>query len=132
MISVLFVCTENAFRSQMAEAFARMHAADVLQPESAGSEPSGSLDPLAVELMRDRGYDLRTHRSKSLDAFAGAPRDLVILMGCGDACPWVPARSREDWGLPSPHGMSMDDLRALRDEIERRVLDLAARLRKGA
>ena len=130
MYRVLYVCTENSNRSQMAEAFSRMHAADIFEAESAGSAPSGQVNPLAVEAMQDRGYDLSTHVPKGLEDVSPGPWDYVITMGCGDACPWIPSTHREDWRLPDPRDMSAQALRVVRDEIERRVLDLKSRLEK--
>jgi protein-tyrosine-phosphatase len=117
---VLFVCVENANRSQMAEAFARMLGGDAVDAWSAGSRPSGVLNPKAVRFMEEIGYDLTTQRSKSLDEVVGE-FDAVVTMGCGDACPWVPARVREDWALPDPKHLDEDGYRAVRDEIARRV-----------
>lgn len=127
MKRVLFVCVENANRSQMAEAFARMHGGDAVEAMSAGSRPSGAVNPKAVRFMAERGYDLAAHGSKSLDEAAGA-FDAVVTMGCGDDCPWVSARIREDWALPDPKHMEDDGYRAVRDEIERRVRALLAAL----
>ena len=124
---VLFVCVENANRSQMAEAFARMHGGDAVEAMSAGSKPSGVINPKAVRFMAEREYDLSAHGSKSLDEATGA-FDAVITMGCGDDCPWVPTRIREDWALPDPKHMDDDGYRAVRDEIEARVRALLARL----
>lgn len=124
---VLFVCVENANRSQMAEAFARMHGGDAVEAMSAGSKPSGVINPKAVRFMAERGYDLGAHASKSLDEVSGE-FDAVVTMGCGDDCPWVPARIREDWALPDPKHMDDDGYRAVRDEIERRVRALLAAL----
>ena len=124
---VLFVCIENANRSQMAEAFARMHGGDAVEAMSAGSKPSGVINPKAVRFMAERGYDLAAHGSKSLDEATG-DFDAVVTMGCGDDCPWVPARIREDWALPDPKHMDDDGYRAVRDEIERRVRALLAAL----
>jgi len=118
---VLFVCIENSNRSQMAEAFARLHGADVVDAFSAGSRPSGVVNPKAIEAMRERGYDLSRHKSKSLDDIPEGPYAAVVTMGCGDACPWIPADRREDWELPDPKAMSPEDFRVVRDEIERRV-----------
>jgi len=126
---VLFVCVENSNRSQMAEAFARMHGADVVEAFSAGSRPSGAVNPRAIEAMRDRGYDLTRHRSKSLHDVPPGPYAVVVTMGCGDACPWIPAARREDWDLPDPKDMAPDALRAVRDDIEQRVLALLRELR---
>ena len=117
---VLFVCVENANRSQMAEAFARMLGGDGVEAWSAGSRPSGVLNPKAVRFMGELGYDLAAHRSKSLDEVTG-DFDAVVTMGCGDECPWVPARVREDWALPDPKHLDDDGYRAVRDEIGRRV-----------
>ena len=132
MFRVLFVCVENSSRSQMAEAFARIHGFGLIDASSAGSKPSGSINPRAVAAMRERGYDLTTHRSKSLADVAKWKWDRLITMGCGDACPWMPAAEREDWQLPDPHLLSSSEFNELRDEIERRVIDLIARLRAGA
>ena len=128
MTRVLFVCVENSNRSQMAEAFARMHGGDAVQPFSAGSRPSGQVNPRAVAAMRARGYDLTTHRSTGLNDIPPGEWDAVVTMGCGDACPWVPARLVEDWALPDPRAMEPPEFNAVADEIERRVVDLLARL----
>ena len=117
---VLFVCVENSNRSQMAEAFARLLGGEAVEAQSAGSRPSGVINPKAVRFMGELGYDLATHRSKSLDDIAG-DFDAVVTMGCGDSCPWVPARVREDWALPDPKHLDDDGYRAVRDEIGRRV-----------
>ena len=127
MTRVLFVCVENANRSQMAEAFARMHGGEAMQAHSAGSRPSGRINPKAVRFMAERGYDLSSHGSKSLDEMQGE-FDAVVTMGCGDSCPWVPARVREDWALPDPRDMDDDGYRAVRDDIERRVRALLVAL----
>lgn len=122
---VLFACVENSNRSQMAEAFARMHGGDVLEPVSAGSRPSGEVNPRAVASMREVGYDLAQHESKSLDEVDG-PFDYVITMGCGEECPYVAADRREDWELTDPKNLPPAEFRLVRDEIERRVLALVA------
>jgi len=121
---VLFVCVENSNRSQMAEAFARIHGAGRVEAVSAGSRPSGVVNPRAVRAMAERGYDLTTHRSMGLDEIPEGPYAAVVTMGCGDACPWVPAERREDWALPDPREMEPAEFNAVRDEIERRVIDL--------
>ena len=120
---LLFVCVENANRSQMAEAFAHIHGGDAIDAFSAGSKPSGIISPKAVRFMAELGYDLTTHDSKSLDEIDG-DFDAVITMGCGDNCPWVPALRREDWALPDPKHMDDDDYRAVRDTISARVAAL--------
>lgn len=117
---VLFVCIENSNRSHMAEAFAHLHGGDRVEACSAGSRPSGRINPKAIRFMAELGYDLSAHGSKSLDEVDGE-FDAVITMGCGDECPWIPAKRREDWGLPDPRDMDDDGYRAVRDDIGRRV-----------
>ncbi|MBY0230925.1 MAG: arsenate reductase ArsC [Gemmataceae bacterium] len=125
MRKILFVCVENSNRSQMAEAFARMHGADA---HSAGSRPSGRINPRAVEFMAERGYDLARHSSKGLAEFDGQPVDVAVTMGCGDECPLVNATRREEWKIPDPKDMPPEEYRAVRDLIERKVLELLASL----
>jgi protein-tyrosine-phosphatase len=127
---LLFVCVENSNRSQMAEAFARIHGGDKVDASSAGSRPSGKINPKAIAAMKELGYDLSTHQSKSLDEIPGVTFDAVITMGCGDACPWVPAKLREDWDLPDPKNMDEEEFREIRNDIERRVLQLMNALRR--
>jgi protein-tyrosine-phosphatase len=122
---LLFVCVENSCRSQMAEAFARRLGAEA---HSAGSKPSGVVNPRAIEFMREVGCDLMTHDSKGLDALAGLEFDAAVTMGCGDACPMVPARQRLDWNIPDPKHLSAKEFRAVRDQIERQVKELLAGL----
>jgi arsenate reductase (thioredoxin) len=121
---VLFVCVENSNRSQMAEAFARMHGAGKVEAFSAGSRPSGVVNPRAIRAMKELGYDLTAHRSMGLDEIPEGPYAAVVTMGCGDACPWVPAERREDWALPDPREMEPEEFNAVRDEVERRVRGL--------
>lgn len=124
---VLFVCVENSNRSQMAEAFARMLGGEAVEAISAGSRPSGRINPKAIRFMDELGYDLSAHASKSLDEVDG-DFDAVITMGCGDSCPWVPAKRREDWALPDPRDMDDAGYRAVRDQIGARVRELLASL----
>jgi len=128
MKKVLFVCVENSNRSQMAEAFARMHGAGAVEAASAGSRPSGRVNPKAVEAMRELGYDLTTHASKGLDAFNGRDVDVAVTMGCGDECPRVRAGRRVDWRIPDPRDMTPEEFRGVRDLIEREVKSLLASL----
>ena len=132
MLRVLFVCVENSNRSQMAEAFARHLGGAGVDARSAGSRPSGVINPRAIAFMRERGIDLSAQHSKSLDAVAGAPFDAIVTMGCGDACPWLPAARREDWALPDPKLLDDSGFRGVRDEIERRVGALLTGLRRAA
>lgn len=127
MKRVLFVCIENSNRSQMAEAFAHIYGGDQVEALSAGSKPSGVINPKAIRFMSELGYDLTQQASKSLDDIDGE-FDAVITMGCGDNCPWVPAKRREDWALPDPKHMDDDAYRAVRDEIAQRVKTLLAEL----
>ena len=126
--SVLFVCIENSCRSQMAEAFAHLYAQDSIQAYSAGSRPSGQIDPKAVAVMAELGYDLGSHFSKSLSEIPQVKYDYVITMGCGDECPFIPANHHEDWDLPDPKLLPLEEFRQVRDQIGERVKELAARI----
>ena len=126
--TVLFVCVENSNRSQMAEAFARIHGGEGVQARSAGSRPSGRVNPRAVEFMREVGYDLTTHASKSLDQFNGQEVAVAVTMGCGDECPLVKAGRREEWQIPDPKEMPPEQYREVRDLIEQKVKELLASL----
>jgi arsenate reductase (thioredoxin) len=125
---LLFVCIENSNRSQMAEAFARLHGGPSIEAHSAGSRPSGRVNPLAIEFMAERGYDLSRQHSKSLAEIPDIEYDAVVTMGCGDACPFVRAKRREDWNIPDPKSLPPEEFRAVRDLIERRVRALLAAL----
>jgi arsenate reductase (thioredoxin) len=125
---VLFVCVENSNRSQMAQAFARIHGGGSVEAFSAGSRPSGKINPRAVEAMKEVGYDLSAHRSKSLDDIPPGPYDAAVTMGCGDACPAVAARLREDWEIPDPRDMPPEEFRKVRELIERKVKELLSRV----
>jgi len=120
---VLFVCVENSGRSQMAETFARSLG---IEAASAGSKPSGEIHPRTMQVMAEKGLSLAGHLSKSLSEIPPGEWDYVVTMGCGDACPWVPARQREDWDLPDPKRLDDAGIRAVRDEIESRVKKLLA------
>ncbi|WP_439629934.1 arsenate reductase ArsC [Gemmata sp.] len=125
---VLFVCVENSNRSQMAEAFARIHGAGKVEAHSSGSRPSGRVNPKAVEAMRELDYDLTTHTSKGLDAFNGTDVEVAVTMGCGDECPLVKATRRVDWQIPDPRDMTPEQFRGVRDLIEQKVKELIATL----
>jgi protein-tyrosine-phosphatase len=125
---VLFVCVENSCRSQIAEAFAHIHGAGVVEAYSSGSRPSGVVNATAIETMRELGYDLSRHRSKSLADIPDLEYDYAITMGCGDECPMVRARHREDWNIPDPKLMPPSQFRAVRDLIESKVKGLLAKL----
>jgi arsenate reductase len=126
---VLFVCVENSCRSQMAEAFGILHGAGRIEAVSAGSRPSGRVNPKAIASMAEIGYGLDKHVSKSLVEIPDVEYDVAVTMGCGDQCPLVRARKREDWGIPDPKEMPPDQFRAVRDEIEAKVIALLESLR---
>ena len=123
MKRVLFVCVENSCRSQMAEGFAKI-GTDTIEAYSAGSRPSGVVNPKAIAAMRDAGADIASHSSKGFDALPGCEWDAVVTMGCGGACPFIPAKRRIDWDLPDPAKMTQDDFNQVRDNIKNRVKEL--------
>ncbi len=120
---VLFVCTHNAGRSQMAQAFFERHAPEDVRPESAGQEPADAIWPEVVEAMAEVGIDLSGRRPKRLDLEMQLHADWAITLACGGTCPYVPGFV-EDWDVSDPHGRPLEDVRSIRDEIERRVRDL--------
>lgn len=125
MKKVLFVCIENSNRSQMSQAFAKIIGGDAIAAYSAGSNPSGIVNPKAIASMKELGYDLSVHDSKSLkEVERFAPFDAVVTMGCGDTCPWMPAKKFIDWEIPDPKNMEPDDFRKVRDLIKEKVKDL--------
>lgn len=124
MKKVLFVCVENSCRSQIAEAFAHLYGKDKIEPFSAGSKPSGKINPKAIESMKEIGYDLARHSSKSLAEIPQEQYEYVITMGCGDVCPFVPAKYHEDWGIPDPKELPMEEFRRIRALIEDKVREL--------
>jgi protein-tyrosine-phosphatase len=117
----LFVCAENANRSQMAEAFARLHGCDGVEAYSAGSRPRGHVNPRAIEFMNEIGYDLTSHQSKSLADLPEVEFDVAVTMGCSDACPFVRTKRRLDWEIPDPKDLPADQFRQVRDLIETKV-----------
>jgi arsenate reductase len=127
---VLFVCVHNAGRSQMAAALLAHHSGDRIVVRSAGSAPADDINPAVVEAMAELGIDLRAAGAhpKKLDDAAVEASDVVITMGCGDACPIYPGKRYEDWVLQDPAGQGVDAVRPIRDEIDRRVQELIASL----
>ena len=122
---LLFVCIENSNRSQMSQAFAKMLGGDDVEAYSAGSKPSGIVNPKAIAAMKELGYDLSKHDSKSLDEVkAFAPFDAVVTMGCGDACPWMPAKQFIDWQIVDPKNMEPEQFNKVRDYIGEKVRSL--------
>ena len=122
---LLFVCVENSNRSQMSQAFAKILGGENVEVYSAGSKPSGVVNPKAIAAMKELGYDLSKHDSKSLNEVEKyAPFDAVVTMGCGDACPWMPSKQFIDWQIPDPREMNEDDFRKVRALIQDHVKSL--------
>ena len=119
--SVLFVCVHNAGRSQMAAAFLSHLSAGAVEVRSAGSAPADQINPAAVQAMAEVGIDIATEKPKILTDQAVRESDVVITMGCGDACPFYPGKRYEDWVLDDPAGKDVAAIRPIRDEIRRRV-----------
>lgn len=138
--NILFVCIENSNRSQMAEAFAKIHGQGMVNAYSAGSLPSGKINPKAIEAMKLVGYDLSRHLSKSTDEMtdilwltsgrnSDVAFDYVITMGCGDECPLIPAKHREDWNIPDPKNLPMNEFIVIRNLIELKVKELLNKIK---
>jgi len=128
-LKLLFVCIENSNRSQMSQAFAKIYGGANVEAFSAGSKPSGIVNPKAIAAMKELDYDLSTHDSKSLDEVkAYAPFDAVVTMGCGDACPWMPAQQFIDWQIPDPKHMEPQQFNEVRDFIGEKVKALIKEL----
>ncbi len=125
---VLFVCVHNAGRSQMAAAYLRQLAGDRIDVLSAGTEPANAINPVVITAMAERGIDLRSAHPRLLTDQVASEADVVITMGCGDACPVYPGRRREDWELDDPAGKDLDTVRRIRDQIEARVRHLVDEL----
>jgi len=126
--TVLFVCVHNAGRSQMAAGYLRHLAGDRVEVLSAGSEPTDTINPVAVRAMAEDGIDLGDAHPKRLTDQAVQTADVVITMGCGDACPFYPGKRYEDWELDDPAGQGIEAVRPIRDEIKRRIRELVAEL----
>ncbi|MFB0925544.1 MAG: arsenate reductase ArsC [Vicingaceae bacterium] len=130
MKKVLFVCVENSCRSQMAEAFGKMHGKGIIDVYSSGSKPSGIVNPKAIAAMSDIGYDLNEHISVGLNEVPQETYEYAITMGCGDECPMINAENREDWALPDPKHMEPAEFNKIRDIIEAEVKDLIAKIKE--
>jgi arsenate reductase len=122
--TIMFVCVHNAGRSQMAAGFMRELGGDRVEVLSAGSAPKDSINPVAVEAMAEIGIDIANQKPKVLTPEAVQQSDVVITMGCGDACPYYPGKRYEDWVLEDPAGQGIEPVRAIRDEIKTRVEEL--------
>ena len=126
--SVLFVCVHNAGRSQMAAGFLRASAGDRIEVRSAGSMPADQINPVAVQAMREVGIDITAEQPKVLTTAAVQGSDVVITMGCGDACPFFPGKRYEDWKLDDPAGQGIEAVRPIRDDIKARIEALLGEL----
>ncbi|MCK6079819.1 arsenate reductase ArsC [Microbacterium sp. EYE_5] len=126
--TVLFVCVHNAGRSQMAAGYLQHLAGDRIEVLSAGSEPKDRINPVAIDAMAEEGIDIAANTPKLLTVDAVRESDVVITMGCGDACPIFPGKRYEDWELDDPAGRGIDDVRRIRDDIRGRVESLIADL----
>jgi protein-tyrosine-phosphatase len=129
--TVLFVCVHNAGRSQMAAGYLRHLAGDRIEVLSAGSEPGDRINPMAVQAMAEEGIDIAGAQPRVLDPDDVRASDVVVTMGCGDACPYFPGTRYEDWVLDDPAGRPIEEVRPIRDEIKRRVEELVAELLPG-
>jgi len=126
--SVLFVCVHNAGRSQMAAGWLRHLAGDAVEVRSAGSEPGDRINPAAVQVMAEVGIDITDQTPKLLEYETARDSDVIITMGCGDACPIFPGKRYEDWKLDDPAGQGVDAVRPIRDDIKTRIEALLADL----
>ena len=126
--TVLFVCVHNAGRSQMAAGYLKALGGDRVEVRSAGSEPKDQINPVAVEAMAEEGIDITGNAPKLLTVDAVKESDVVITMGCGDACPIFPGKRYEDWELDDPAGQDLEAVRPIRDEIRRRIEQLLREL----
>jgi protein-tyrosine-phosphatase len=131
MARVLFVCLHNAGRSQMSQALFEQAAGDRHTAASAGTTPGERVHPEVVEVMRELGIDLADRRPQLLTRELAEHADVVVTMGCGDQCPYIPGKRYIDWDLPDPKGRPIDEVRATRDDIAQRVQALAAELDAG-
>ena len=127
--NILFVCVENSNRSQMAQAFATIHGDSLVNAFSAGSLPSGKINPKAIAAMSEVQYNLASHQSKSLEEIPKVEYEFAVTMGCGDECPFVNANQREDWNIPDPREMNEQQFREVRNLIEQKVKELLLRLK---
>ena len=131
-MKLIFVCVENSCRSQIAEGFARYYGKEMslrakdeaISVYSAGSRPSGIVNPMAVDVMKEKGIDISNQKSKGLDELPEGEFDVLVIMGCGDNCPTVSAKKRIEWRIKDPKGASIEVFREVRDDIEKKVLEL--------
>lgn len=127
---IAFVCVGNSCRSQMAEGFAKVYGSDVLEVYSAGTHPSAGVNVTAIAVMKEKGIDISDHKPKLLDEIPPA-MNILISMGCGVVCPFLPNQHQEDWGLEDPVGQPIEVFRQTRDVIEKKVKELIEKVRAG-
>ena len=130
-IKIVFVCVENARRSQMAEGFANAFGQVKIEVYSAGSSPSSQIDPLVTEVMKEKGIDLSAKRPKGLNELPPIEMDYLITMGCEETCPAIPAKRIIEWEIPDPKGKSIDVFREVRDLIEDKIKTLFEEIEKN-
>ncbi|MCJ7458889.1 MAG: arsenate reductase ArsC [candidate division Zixibacteria bacterium] len=128
---ILFVCIENSCRSQMAEGFAKFYGEDRVEVFSAGSNPSGKVDQIAIEVMKEKGIDISNQKSKGFKELPFNDFDYVITMGCGDVCPFVPAKERIEWEIEDPKGKAKEKFREVRDKIEKNIKEFLSKLKQS-
>ena len=121
---IVFICVENSCRSQIAEAFGKIFSQDTYEIKSAGSLPSGKVNPTAVRLMNELGYDMSLHSSTSVNQLHQEEIEVMVSMGCGDACPNILAKEKIEWEIPDPKEMPLGDFRKIRDLIKDEVEEL--------
>jgi protein-tyrosine-phosphatase len=131
MKKVLFVCVENSCRSQIAEGFARELGKEIIEPFSAGSRPSGIVNPDAIAVMREEGIDISKQRSKGFNNLPAGDFDYMITMGCKDTCPFYPAVKFREWQIPDPKGKNMEFFRSIRETIKKEIENLIAEIKKN-
>ncbi|MFU0781819.1 MAG: Protein-tyrosine-phosphatase [Thermoanaerobacterium thermosaccharolyticum] len=129
-VKVAFICVANSCRSQMAEGFAKHYGSDVLEVYSAGTKLAERVNPNAVEVMKEVGIDISSHKPKLLDEIPSKV-DILITMGCNVECPYIPCKLKEDWGLDDPDGKPLDEFRKTRDIIESKVKELIKRVKNN-
>ncbi|HEX9060383.1 MAG TPA: arsenate reductase ArsC [Clostridia bacterium] len=126
-VKVAFVCTGNSCRSQIAEGLAKHYGSDVLEIYSAGTHPAAEVNPDAIEVMKEIGIDISSHKPKLLDDIP-YEIDILIKMGCGVVCPFIPNKYEDDWGLPDPVGNPLEEFRRVRDIIKSKVIELVEKV----
>ncbi|MFC1559962.1 arsenate reductase ArsC [Candidatus Margulisiibacteriota bacterium] len=131
MKKIAFICIGNSIRSQMAEGFAKVLGKGIVEVYSAGSRPRGFVDPMAVQVMKEKGIDISSHSSKSVNDLPQAEYAYIIGMGCGDECPLLPAKNKIDWSIDDPVAGGVEKFKKIRDEIEGKVKELINKIKSS-